>query len=187
MRTGSTTTVRLLLSVLILLVATGCGVVERVSEQNGESVRDNLAERSESAVARLSSVDRSSIERVFSGAVTLGELHRAGVEVGSEEIDCDQPLHIVVLGGLFDSDDLFGNAIRLAGGTEEALAMRLVAEIYDPETEMPLGMIGDSTGSALGQISGGTSFSSPATGGEMMLNTTGTNGNGSLIPEAICR
>jgi hypothetical protein len=178
------------LSLVVLLVASGCGVAssvqDRVSDYVGDSARDRLAERSKETLARLEGV--RDIDVVLSDTVTLRQLQNAGIAVGSDRIDCDQPLHMVVLSGVFDRDSLFANGVALAGGSTEALAMRLVAEIYDPETDMPLGLIGDPSGASLNLFAGDSSL--PGTGanqGGMMLDTSRAGQTGDLVPEAVCQ
>lgn len=179
------------LTIVLLLLTSGCGVVDgvrdHVADHTDDSSRDRLAERSEEAVARIQGVRPSEIDVLSSETVTLRELQDAGISIGSHRIDCDQPLHMVVLGGVFDRDSLFSSGIALAGGSAESLAMRLVAEIYDPETDMPLGMIGDPNGASLNQFAGDSSIPDSGSNAGMMLETANGTQTGDLVPEAVCQ
>jgi hypothetical protein len=188
---GNRTFKLIVLTTAIMLLATGCGfatsVQDRLSDRVSDSARDHLAERSKETIARLQGIDTSELELLSSDTVTLQELHNAGINVGSYQIDCDQPLHMVVVGGMFDRENLFSSGVSLAGGTAEGLAMRLVAEIYDPERDMPLGMIGDPSGASLDLFAGDSSISGGTNAGGLMLETSNADQAGQLVPEAVCR
>jgi hypothetical protein len=190
-----TQTLKLLaLSLSILVVAAACGdgvdsASDRISGTFAETSSERLSDRADDTRERLSGA-ASDLTVLSSETVTLSQLNAAGIPVGSNDIDCDDPLDVVMVEGMFDSDNLFSSGIAMAGGGFEAMAMDLVLEIYDPERDMPLGMIGGQNG---GQLTGITQDQDGgiATGsidGGMML-TSGTDSDDdapSLIPESTC-
>jgi hypothetical protein len=184
----------LALSLSLLVVASACGGIDtstdRITGYFVESRSERLAERVDETVARLSGAG-SDLSVYASETVTLSQLQAAGIPVGSHEIGCDDPLDMVVVEGMFDRENLFTTGVALAGGSFESLAMRMVAEIYDPETDMPLGMIGDETGGSLTGVTQ-TSDGSVATGsidGSLMLTSTGSESGeeGKLVAEPVCQ
>jgi hypothetical protein len=183
------------LSLALMLVATACGdrigsTSERVSGVFSESTSDRLSERADETVTRLRGVSPE-LDVLASQTVTLSQLQAAGIPVGSHQIGCDDPLDMVVVEGMFDRENVFPTGVAMAGGTFESLAMRLVAEIYDPETDMPLGMIGDETGGRLTNVTenGDGSIGTGSVDGTLMLGTPDTQANAKteLIPEATCQ
>lgn len=182
------------LGLILLLVTVACSdgiesTSERVSDYFVESKSERLLERADDTLARLDGA-ASDLSVFASETVTLRELQAAGIPVGSREIDCDEPLDIVVVEGMFDRENLFSSGVSMAGGSFEAIALDMVAEIYDPETDMPLGMIGDETGGSLSgitQSSEGSVATSGIDGGMMLTSVSADNGDGDkLIPEAVC-
>jgi hypothetical protein len=184
----------LTLSLVILLAASACSGIslssEPVPDMSVDSATERLSDRADETLAELQERG-SNLQVIASETVTLSQLQAAGIPVGSHEIGCDDPLDIVVVEGMFDRENLFSSGAKLAGGSFEALAMEMVAEIYDPETDMPLGMIGDETGGSLSGITQ-SSDGSVATGtidGGLMLTSasSGDDEPDSLVPEAVCQ
>ncbi len=185
----------LALGLTLMIAAAACGdrvdsAADRVTGVFGESESERLSSRVDDTLARLS--DASSELSVYaSETVTLTQLQQAGIPVGSREIGCDEPLDMVIVEGMFDRDNIFSTGIALAGGGFEAMAMDMVAEIYDPETDMPLGMIGDETGGSLTGITqsqDGSIATGSVDGSLMLTSARSENGEGNkLIPEATCQ
>lgn len=185
----------LALSLALLVIAGACGdginsASDRISGTFMETNSDRLSDRADDTMARLS--DASSDLSVYATeTMTLSQLQAAGIPVGSNEIACDDPLDIVVVEGMFDRENLFSSALTMAGGGFEAMALDMVAEIYDPETDMPLGMIGDETGGSLtgiSQSSDGSVATGGIDGGLILTSTDSEDGNGDkLIPEETCQ
>ncbi|MFW6075316.1 MAG: hypothetical protein ACOC9Y_06960 [Chloroflexota bacterium] len=180
------------LSLILLVLASACGSLDDVrssiSERADESLGDRLVDRTENSISeKLGDVRDSDLSVLSSETVTLQQLQDAGIPVGSYQIECDQPLHLVVMEGVFDRDSLFETGATLAGGHAEGMAMKMVARIYDPETEMPLGMIGDQDGGRLNNIS--ESGSMPSGGGNAALTFSADESqeSGALVPEAVCQ
>jgi hypothetical protein len=185
----------LMLSLALMLIATACGdgidsTSEWVSGVFSESTSDRLSERADETVARLRGAS-SELDVLASQTVTLSQLQAAGIPVGSHQIGCDDPLDMVVVEGMFDRENVFPAGVAMAGGTLESLAMRMVAEIYDPETDMPLGMIGDETGGRLTNVTqnGDGSIGTGSVDGTLMLGTPEAQADTrtELIPEATCQ
>ncbi len=187
-----TQTLKLLaISLTLLLVAAACG--DRADDISGtfmETSSDRLSERADATVDRLSS-SASDLSVLSSETVTLSQLNAAGIPVGSNEVGCEDPLDIVLVEGMFDSENMFSSGVAMAGGGFEAMAMDMVAEIYDPERDMPLGMIGGQNGGQLTGITqdqdGGIATGS-INGGMMLTSETDADDDDtpSLIPEATC-
>jgi hypothetical protein len=181
------------ISLTLLVVAAACGdgidsASQRVSGVFGESTSDRLSARADDTLARLSGAS-SDISLFATETVTLSQLQMAGIPVGSTEIGCDDPLDMVIVEGMFDRENIFSTGVALAGGGFEAMAMDMVAEIYDPETDMPLGMIGDQTGSSLSgitQSSDGSISTGGVDGGLVFASANGDNEERELVPEAVC-
>jgi hypothetical protein len=180
------------LGLMLMLVAVACGdtadsAADQVSGTFMETGSDRVTERVDSTLSRLSSAaDEVSVRATET--LTLSQLNAAGIPVGSNDIGCDDPLDVVMVEGMFDSDNLFSSGVAMAGGGFEAMAMDLILEIYDPERDMPLGMIGGQNGGQLTGI-GQSEDGSIATGsinGGMMLTSGAENDSPSLIPEATC-
>jgi hypothetical protein len=182
------------LNLTLLVLASACSdqidsASERVSGAFGESRSERLSQRVDDTIAKLDGVS-SDIHVFASETVTLSELQAAGVPVGSNEIACDQPLDIVIVEGMFDHENLFSNGVAMAGGSFEALAMEMIAEIYDPETDMPLGMIGDQTGASLSgltQSESGAIAAGSVDGSLILASTRSEDGEDNLIPQASCQ
>jgi hypothetical protein len=181
------------LSLVLAITASACGAVDsasnRVSGMFDDSTSERLENRAEDAVARLSDAG-SDLKSRAATTVTLSQLQAAGIPIGSHNIGCDDPLDIVVVEGVFDRESLFATGVSMAGGSFEGMAMRMVAEIYDPETDMPLGMIGDQTGSSLSGIthsSDGSIATGSVDGSLMFSSPDNTQAGASLIPEATCQ
>jgi hypothetical protein len=183
------------LSLALLVFASACGdqidsASERISGTFSDSTSERLSARADETVARLQSATEQ-LELRGTETVTLRELQSAGIPVGSRELGCDDPLDLVLVEGMFDRQDVFPTGVAMAGGSLESLAMRMVAEIYDPETDMPLGMIGDETGGRLTSVtqSEDGSIGTGSIDGSLMLGTPeSSEGAGAeLIPEATCQ
>lgn len=179
------------LSLILLLIAGACssldGTRDRVSGVAGETTSDRLAGRAEDTLNQLNGAEVPDLTVRSSETVTLQQLQEAGIPVGSHQIDCDQPLHIVVLEGMFDRENLFETGATLSGGHAEGIAMRLVGQIYDPETENPLGMVGAQDGGRLTNLSEGGSMSGDGADGTLMFESEGNEQAGGLVPEAVCQ
>jgi hypothetical protein len=173
--------------ILVLLIATACGVTDAMQDRFDRSLdasRDRLAERSGEIMERVDGAREGDYEVVLSNAITLQQLQAAGIPVGSATLDCDAPLHIVVMSGVFDRENLFASGVSLAGGGKEALALRLIAHIYDPQTDMLLGTIGDPNGSGLNMIVSDPALPSGSASGELWFEPAGTSG---LTPFGECQ
>ncbi len=173
------------------VIASACGGIDsagdRISGYFGESTSDRLESRIDSTVARLTDRGASDLDVRATETVTLQQLQEAGIPVGSNTIACNEPLDLVLVEGIFDSDDIFATGVSLAGGTFEGVAMRLVAEIYDPDEDMPLGMIGGQDGGQLTGISQDSSVASGQIDGSLMLGGGEEYQDDALIPESTCQ
>jgi hypothetical protein len=183
------------LSLALVVFASACGdqvgsTSDRISGTFSESTSERLSARADDTIARLQSATEH-LELRGTETVTLQQLQDAGIPVGSRELECDDPLDLVLVEGIFDREDLFPTGVAMAGGSLESLAMRMVAEIYDPETDMPLGMIGDETGGQLTSVtqSGDGSIGTGSIDGSLMLGTPESpdDAGAKLIPEATCQ
>jgi hypothetical protein len=183
------------LSLALMVFASACGdrvgsTSDRISGTFSESTSERLSARADDTIARLQSATEH-LELRGTETVTLQQLQDAGIPVGSRELECDDPLDLVLVEGIFDREDLFPTGVAMAGGSLESLAMRMVAEIYDPETDMPLGMIGDETGGQLTSVtqSGDGSIGTGSIDGSLMLGTPESpdDAGAKLIPEATCQ
>lgn len=179
------------MSLILLVLASACGSLDdvrsNISDRADEALSERLSSRTEDALTRLDGVGDSGLDVLTSETITLQQLQDAGVPVGSQQIDCDQPLHIVVVEGVFDRESLFETGATLAGGHAEGMAMRLVAQIYDPETENPLGMVGAGDGGRLNNITEAGSAPGGGAGGDMMFEAADNQESGALVPEAVCQ
>jgi hypothetical protein len=171
----------------LAILASGCdasGLVRERVDESIESTQQRLADRSEEMLQRVGEARERDIDVVLSRAITLQQLQAAGIPVGSTSLGCDDPLHIVVVSGLFDRDDLLANSVSLAGGGTEALALRLVAHIYDPQTDMLLGTIGDPYGGGLNMIVSDPALPTGSAQAQLLFEPAGT---GALTPFETCR
>ncbi len=183
----------LALGLTLMLVASACGdgidsASDRVSGLFGESESDRLSSRVDDTLARLSGAS-SDLSVYATETVTLKQLQQAGIPIGSTEIACDEPLDMVIVEGMFDRENIFSTGVALAGGSFEALAMDMIAEIYDPETDMPLGMIGDETGGSLTGITQSDDGSVPTgnvDGGLVFSSAERHNEDRELVPGQTC-
>lgn len=184
----------LVLSLTLLVIAGACSdgidsATDRISGTLAETSSDRLSDRVDSTLSRLSGAS-SDLNVLASETVTLSQLNAAGIPIGSREIGCDDPLDVVMVEGMFDSDNLFSSGMSMAGGSFEAMAMDLVLEIYDPERDMPLGMIGGQNGGQLtgiGQNQDGGIATGSINGGMMLTSGIDADeGAPSLIPESTC-
>jgi hypothetical protein len=182
------------LSLVLLVVASACSdgidsASERISGTfSSESTSERLSSRADDTVERLQGAAEQ-VELRSAETVTLRELQSAGIPVGSHEIGCDDPLDLVLVEGMFDRENLFPAGVAMAGGSLESLAMRMVAEIYDPETDMPLGMIGDSTGGSLTGITQGEdgAIATGSVDSELVFSSADRhNEDRELVPERVC-
>lgn len=180
----------LALGLTLMVLATACGDgLESVTGMIGETESERLSERVDYTLARLNGTSPDLTVHA-SETVTLQQLQEAGIPVGSTQIACDEPLDMVIVEGMFDRENIFSTGVKLAGGSFEALAMEMVAEIYDPETDMPLGMIGDETGGSLSGVSQSSNGSVPTSGvdGELVFSSAESHqGDRDLVPEAVCQ
>lgn len=179
------------LSLIMLVLATSCGSLDgardSISGYVDDSTSERLSDHARDTISRLDGAGASDLEILSSETVTLQQLQDAGIPVGSYQIDCDQPLHIVVMEGIFDRESLFETGATLAGGHAEGMAMRLVAQIYDPETENPLGMVGAGDSGSLGSIAGGGSVPDSGADGALVFKSQSNEESGALVPEAVCQ
>jgi hypothetical protein len=187
-------TIKLLgLGLTLMIVAAACGdginsASDRISGVFGESERERLSSRVDETTERLSGAS-SDLSVYASETVTLNQLHQAGIPVGSTGIACDDPLDMVIVEGMFERENIFQTGIALGGGVFEAMAMDMVAEIYDPETDMPLGMIGDETGGSLTgvtQSDDGSIATGTVDGGLVFSSAEQHQSDRELVPEAVC-